>query len=730
MPSAESRLAAPRYAVRRKCRKSQFMKYLRQVVSIAAIALPFAGCMPRDGGLVDRPGSSMLPSQTQSDSALSSINSTGTSTRVDAFAGGGAPQLASAANTATEIRSGRPRLPSEQFTPPAVPMQSIATRLPDANTETAVDPSALRSPSLPASEVDTLAAAPNSGPPSRSFIPPPPLPSPFADSLVTAPPPAAPVATIAPPPEVPVALPPTDETNPSSELVSWPVTDRLPATEEEKPIEPVTTIRIRPVAPTIVEVRPTPPTRGAIERLPQPVAELPPVKVSSGDEIVRLPQPVVPAAAVESEQPRVLNAFRPPQGDDRSSRRASVITPEVVEAVDAPVIFARPKRLPAIVHVTTDAEPFPSRSQAEVAQLASMTPSVRSVLVRPQSSITAEPQVSSRRNASQASAVAPVAATATPRPAAPSAEQPVATASRSVSVLASRNKPIAPPPAVEQRTIVMHREAPADHGMVDNRMASNHRANTSPSAPLLAPPIQQEALPEPVEQEYLEEEYVQEQPPSEGMQEELLPPPPTTTQPRAMPRVTAQPTPEAGADSPDELLAPSGEPGLLDPDQMTDAEPPQRFKSISSLGTNIATPTFRTITGDALPMPADYATEFFANQGPDLRSARASMYGDYVPVPQGLEFCYQPLYYEEVNAERYGLTFGLAQPVVSAAQFYGRTAVIPFMLVTQPPRKCTCHAHWTLPGYRSGWEVPHYSPRPDAAAVEAAFVLGLILLIP
>ncbi len=730
MPTAESRLPRSSECAAKMRRKSFLQNGLCSAAAALLMAAPWLGCM-RSDSLVEHPGGTRLPSEVAAAGDPSS----------------GAPQLAMGEKPAARDASGKLVLPSAQFTPLATTTNAIAR---DSSVPEAVSPAA----PWHASEVDTLA---NAQPPRPSIIPPPPLPAPFANSWVGAPVATQPAPELAPPtnpPMVSTAAPTRPAPAPGTDLVSWPVVDRLPEVTNEQPAEePLPTIRIRPATPTPSVVRAAPqPTlpQPTISRLPATLEVLPPVDepnqplpvialaprmpvprdVASDrpatvapkierlrplaeeparaplpavprQNIVRLPEPVVPAAAVESDQPRVLNAYRPPEFEGRNQR---VITPEKVEMIDAPQINLSagpavastnvPGSLPPIVHASPQPEQKSSRRSAiaaashtrltprsatpQAAALGSMTPEVRSVLVRPQTIKTDSGEVMLTSEMSP----------------------------RSVSVLASRVR-IAPPPAGEERVLEIHPEAPSerapDYVTPQNSIPPEHPA-ASPEAETYDP-----------------EGYV--------VQEELLPPP-TSGTPQPPPRITIQPPASNNSSTESELLPPAGEPGLLDPDQTTQTDPPQRFKPLSSLTTNIAVPTYRTVTGDALPMPADYATEFFANQGPDWRSERASRYGDYVVNPQGLEFCYQPLYYEEVNVERYGLTFGVAQPVVSAAQFYGRTAVLPFMMVTHPPRKCACHPHWTLPGYRSCWEVPDYMPRPDAAAVEAAFVLGLILLIP
>jgi hypothetical protein len=91
--------------------------------------------------------------------------------------------------------------------------------------------------------------------------------------------------------------------------------------------------------------------------------------------------------------------------------------------------------------------------------------------------------------------------------------------------------------------------------------------------------------------------------------------------------------------------------------------------------------------------------------------------------------CHRPLYFEEINLERYGNSFGLTQPVVSAVHFFGTIPLLPYIMAAVPPHKCT----YTLGHYRPGSDIPfrfHRLPvRLDASLVEAATIWGLVLII-
>jgi hypothetical protein len=92
---------------------------------------------------------------------------------------------------------------------------------------------------------------------------------------------------------------------------------------------------------------------------------------------------------------------------------------------------------------------------------------------------------------------------------------------------------------------------------------------------------------------------------------------------------------------------------------------------------------------------------------------------------------HHPLYFEEVNLERYGYQcHPLAQPFVSGAHFFLTVPTLPYQMTVHPPKECI----YTLGHYRPGscapWQRNRLPWDPRAAAVEAGVVVGLVFLIP
>lgn len=93
--------------------------------------------------------------------------------------------------------------------------------------------------------------------------------------------------------------------------------------------------------------------------------------------------------------------------------------------------------------------------------------------------------------------------------------------------------------------------------------------------------------------------------------------------------------------------------------------------------------------------------------------------------------CHKPIYWEDVQLERHGHTWGpWLQPLVSAGHFYLVFPALPYAMGLFPPNECV----YTLGHYRPGSCAPYMlDPLPlsvRAALVEGGVWTGLAFLIP
>lgn len=148
----------------------------------------------------------------------------------------------------------------------------------------------------------------------------------------------------------------------------------------------------------------------------------------------------------------------------------------------------------------------------------------------------------------------------------------------------------------------------------------------------------------------------------------------------------------------------------------------ERFGPIEALTIDTAPPAGRLPESAAAPLAesGDQSAWSEANRGwqPSVFCWEASA------------FCHRPLYFEEVNLERYGYARRLTQPLVSGVYFYGNVLALPYNMMAQKPHRCI----YTLGHYRPGSHVPrqiHWPPlRVDAGLMEAGLVTGLVFIFP
>lgn len=184
------------------------------------------------------------------------------------------------------------------------------------------------------------------------------------------------------------------------------------------------------------------------------------------------------------------------------------------------------------------------------------------------------------------------------------------------------------------------------------------------------------------------------------------------------------------------MLAPATpQPPFFDEPQLLDAAPPQEpIQTGEPLPCYVPKPMSLLTTNINFPegaLPANVALECAVDVGVvnDARLEYGWAQFDFHWAATCL--CHRPLYFEDVNAERYGYTISrFFQPVISGAKFFLTIPALPYKMAVDPPHECI----YTLGHYRPGSCVPwrtNYLPlKLTAAAVEVGTIAGLILLLP
>jgi hypothetical protein len=93
--------------------------------------------------------------------------------------------------------------------------------------------------------------------------------------------------------------------------------------------------------------------------------------------------------------------------------------------------------------------------------------------------------------------------------------------------------------------------------------------------------------------------------------------------------------------------------------------------------------------------------------------------------------CHKPLYFEDVQLERYGHTAGpLVQPVASFAHFFGNIAILPYKMGINPPHECQYTLGYYRPGSCAPWMIPPVPLSVRGGLSQAGAIVGGAAMLP
>ncbi|MGE3778373.1 MAG: SHD1 domain-containing protein [Pirellulaceae bacterium] len=93
--------------------------------------------------------------------------------------------------------------------------------------------------------------------------------------------------------------------------------------------------------------------------------------------------------------------------------------------------------------------------------------------------------------------------------------------------------------------------------------------------------------------------------------------------------------------------------------------------------------------------------------------------------------CHKPLYFEDVQLERYGHTSGpITEPFVSAAHFFTSFVTLPYQMGIHPPQECMYSLGYYRPGSCAPWLVPPIPLSIRGGLAQAGAIVGGIYVIP
>jgi hypothetical protein len=93
--------------------------------------------------------------------------------------------------------------------------------------------------------------------------------------------------------------------------------------------------------------------------------------------------------------------------------------------------------------------------------------------------------------------------------------------------------------------------------------------------------------------------------------------------------------------------------------------------------------------------------------------------------------CHKPLLFEEIGLERYGHTICPAvQPIISGGVFFANVALMPYKTGLNPPWECQYVLGYYRPGSCAPFQRHRLPLEPQAIALQAVAVAGLVALVP
>ncbi len=93
--------------------------------------------------------------------------------------------------------------------------------------------------------------------------------------------------------------------------------------------------------------------------------------------------------------------------------------------------------------------------------------------------------------------------------------------------------------------------------------------------------------------------------------------------------------------------------------------------------------------------------------------------------------CHKPLYFEDVQLERYGHSWGpYAQPLISGAHFFVTLPILPYKMGLKTPNECVYSLGYYRPGNCAPYLIPAVPFTWRAAVFEAGAVVGFSAIIP
>jgi hypothetical protein len=120
---------------------------------------------------------------------------------------------------------------------------------------------------------------------------------------------------------------------------------------------------------------------------------------------------------------------------------------------------------------------------------------------------------------------------------------------------------------------------------------------------------------------------------------------------------------------------------------------------------------------------------FECGLGEDPFSGRSWGQITYLWKASGL--CHKPLYFEQVQLERYGHSWGpVLQPIMSGAHFFATVPILPYKMGLQTPQECVYSLGYYRPGSCAPYMIDPLGFTWRAAAFQGAAATAIPFIVP
>jgi hypothetical protein len=113
------------------------------------------------------------------------------------------------------------------------------------------------------------------------------------------------------------------------------------------------------------------------------------------------------------------------------------------------------------------------------------------------------------------------------------------------------------------------------------------------------------------------------------------------------------------------------------------------------------------------------------------QGVKERMFADSILTWKASGLCHKPMYFEDVQLERYGHEWGpVVQPALSTVRFFGDLAILPYKMGIHPPQECQYSLGYYRPGECAPWTRGPVPISLRGAMSQAAFVTGTAWALP